>query len=287
VRYRAFIKLNDYAILSRPTMLEPLPPYKYLSAANRLAIFDAIAQAGGGAPNEAINGLLSNIKQLRIQLSNADTIISKLIFLMLIADSIDVISLINNKYQIHLDNDIELLDQSERDFETAMMREFAMAYYTHMNLDRNPEFFEQGGYIPGWLVRAIFKPNMTLNAIYPDHVNVVRMSRLDPVSFAKEQSNEQTPRKVLLSIRNIVGSALNQIASPNWSQYIAKFHDVNCKIILFNALNDNSDKLSKLDQLQNPYGLKSTPNKTGDGKWVCFDGPLADDKFLRCLVIEI
>lgn len=63
-RYRTFIKLNDYAILSRPAMLEPLPPYQYLSAANRLAIFDAITKAEGSAPIEAINGLLSNITRV-------------------------------------------------------------------------------------------------------------------------------------------------------------------------------------------------------------------------------
>lgn len=287
-RYKAFKKLTDYHSLAQPTEVEVYPPFHYLLKANRLVALEAINME----PAQSLNMLLGHITELRLQLKRADNLIGKMIFTVMLSDSLDVASVISHKENIDFKGEILPLTQRERDLASAIPREFAMGYGVYSQLDNNPEFFARNGwrsYTPSWLVRLFFKPNMTANDAFLFYSDIVRRSQLAQIEFTESDfgiTEESYPQ--LSSIRNSVGNILNGIAKPNFDKYITRLFDLNAKITIFNQTTNKAELPENLAYIQNPYyETGGTAYYSEDGKSICLTGPLADDKNQRCLRVKL
>ena len=294
-RYQTFMNMDDYASLVKPMMTEPHPPFAFLTKANTLVILKAINIGRTAQPKQGIKIIMSNILMLRQKLESADSLIGKMIYAAIISDLLDGLSLLNHQEHPILDGSLRLssISLAERDFNIVMSREFAMNYDLFVSLDKNPNFFARKtfieSYIPSWSTRTIYKPNMSINEQYWFYKKVIAHSRLEQVNFTPEVLNKKEfLTSKFSSIRNPVGSILNDISNPYYGQYIARLFDLNAKIAIFNQTVNKETLPSDLGYIQNPYYEKGgTAFYSDDGKSICLTGPLDDDKNQRCLRMKL
>lgn len=275
-RANKFFEFDEYTTLTTPSIKELVPPYQYVTAAERISVLNAISLYKNGNPEEAIDSLLGQFSKLRKSLGLQDNLIGKLVFLMKLSEIIDVAGVILSQEDMKIDM-IPRLSQPEKSFYMVVAREFAMSYYTLKRLDKHPEFFETGGDYPGWLVRIIFKPNMTINAEAPAYLRLEQLAQLSSSDFANIIESGTPVIPSTSKIRNYVGGVLITML-PNFDNYVARFKDFDAKLVLFNHKYSLGSTLIKPE---NPYYAGQT-FKEIDGN-ICFDGPLEDKKFLRCL----
>lgn len=281
-RYRTFIKFTEYTTLSKPSVYEATPRIEYLNYGNRLSILDSLLLAGQGNLEAAIDLLNSEIKSLRIHLLIADNLIYKLIVAAMIANNLDAMAYVSNRYNYYKKLDIPHLTSDELSMKEPALREFGMAYAIYTSLDGNPELFETGGNTPAWFVRAIYKPNKTINESIPSFEKLIELSSLSQQEFAqyKVPENPQIEREI--DFDNFVGSVLNGIAGPNFHEYVARLFDLNCKITLVNYIVENREK-----QLINPYYPQQQDAFKSSDNEICLTGPFEDTRRMRCINLAI
>lgn len=276
-----FFEFVEYETLSKPTLHELLPPYRYLAAAERIKVLEAISVYRDGDAEGAIDSLSLQFSKIRRSMELQDNLIGKLVLLAKLSEILDVMSviLINTDGKAKL---ISRLSQSEKSFYIIVAREFGMSYHMFKHLDKHPEFFDIGGNFPGWLTRILYKPNMTINSVEPIYSRLDRLAQLSPSDFAKQI---EAGDKVSLStskLRNYVGNVLVTISSPDYAGYVASFHDFDAKLSLFNQVHHL--KL-KPDNMKNPYYGDEKPSEV-EGN-LCFSGPLENKSSLRCLRVNM
>ena len=283
-RASRFFEFVEYQTLSKPTIHELLPPYKYIADAERIKVLEAISLYKLGDINSAIESLSLHFSKLRRSMALQDNLIGKLVFLMKLSEIIDVMSVIlsnsegETKFIPEL---IPALSRAEKSFHMVVAREFGMSYHTLKGLDKHPDFFEIGGNSPGWWTRIFYKPNMSINSIAPSYHKVEKLAELSAPDFTKqiELGHSKTPSTSKL--RNYVGGVLIAMSS-DYTEYVARFYDFDAKLALFNQV--HHQKLS-LEDMQNPYYGKEAPEDV-DGN-LCFTGPLEDNRSLRCLRVKV
>ena len=279
-RSSKFFEFAEYETLSKPTVHELFPPYQYIAAAERIKILEAISVYSKGNATRALESLSLQFSKLRKSMALQDNLIGKLVLLMKLSEVIDVMSVIlsNSKIEAKLIPD---LTQSEKSFHMIAAREFGMSYYTFKNLDKHPEFFEIGGDFPGWMTRTVYKPNMTINAIAPIYYKLEQLAQFPSVDFAKRIEANNSDRPSTSKLRNYVGSVLIAI-SPEYTEYVARFYDLDAKLAIFNQVHHLN---LSLDDMKNPYYGKEVPEVVNGN--LCFNGPLEDKRSLRCLRVKI
>ncbi len=279
-RSKRFFEFVEYKTLSKPTFHELYSPYRYIAAAERIKILEAISVYSKGDAKGAIESLSLQFSKLRRSMGLQDNLIGKLVLLMKLSEVIDVMSVIltNSEGEAELIPD---LTQSEKSFHMIAGREFGVSYYTFKNLDKHPEFFEMGGDFPGWLTRIVYKPNMTINSVAPIFYKLEQLAQLSSADFAKRIEASNSDTLSTSTLRNYVGSTLIAF-SPEYTEYVARFHDFDAKLALFNQVHHLN---LSLDNLKNPYYGKEVPEEVNGN--LCFDGPLEDKKALRCLRVKI
>ena len=277
-RSNKFLEFKEYKTLSKPTISEQLPPYQYIAAAERIKVLEAILTYKNGSPEQAIESLLLQFTRLRQSMALQDNLIGKLVFLMRLSEIIDISSVILFQENIKTET-IASLSKAEKSFNIVAAREFGMSYYTFKNLDRNPDFFEMGGNFPSWITRVIYKPNMSINAITPIYYRFERLAQLSPSDFADEVKNGTHSKPSTSQLRNYVGNVLVGVSSPNFDEYVSRFIDFDVKIAIFNQ------EYSSGNTLENLYYAGDVP-KEANGN-ICLNGPLEDERNLRCLKVKI
>lgn len=289
-RYHVFLKMDDYRSLSRPILLETFPAFHYLLKANRLVILSSIK-------TKQTSILINTIAALRQNLKRADNLIGKMIYSALISDNLDALFLIAHQEKSTLKDKIPSLLQSERDFGSAMPRELALSYDIGAGLEKDTDFFSSANMgvnisTPSWMVKPLFKPNMSLNHVGDFHKKVIARSQLTPIEFASavldDDKRLRTKPSYLSYIRNPIGFILNDVASPSFDQYIAKLFDLNAKVAIFNQTTNKVELPADLDYIQNPYyETGGTAYYSKDGRSICLTGPLENDKNQRCLRVKL
>ncbi len=277
-RLETLYKFTEYTTLTKPILTERFPPLRYISAAIRLKLLSAIKMYKLGNSKQAMLMLNTQLSQLRHVLARQDNLLGKIMFLMKLSETVEVMSVIRQASKIGVDK-IAPLSVAEKTLSNAFAREFALHYNTLELLDGNPEFFNQGGNLPAWVSRLIYKPNMTINAIAPFFTRLSRVSGLTHVQFVTEMRSADSVDLSASSIRNSAGNVLTSMAMPSFDNYVSRFLDFDAKLLLFNSLD------SGIETVSNPYYKHELPiiypNK------ICFNGPLEDDHFIRCLRTDV
>lgn len=283
-RYRTFIAMKDFAPLARPSLTEPYRPYSYLVKGNRLVMMDALEREAG----EGIRRLTDSVEKLRYQLGREDSVVGKAIYLLLLSEQLDVLSLMLHQSGYDHVPGVAPLTAWERDYTRPLAREFAMLHALHRSLDRSANFFSEEDPAPGWMVRAPFKPNMSSNAMLPIYLPSIERSRLEPAAYARSVATRKVPVVAESWIRNSTGTVLSGLASPDYEIYVAAAYDVTAKIGLFNqlvALKGESDDLSRFS---NPLSSSGEAVFWSEARTrLCLDGPLIDGRGFRCLAVSL
>jgi len=76
-----------------------------------------------------------------------------------------------------------------------------------------------------------------------------------------------------------MGTILVNIPSPDLVGYVARFADIDAKIAIFNHQH------SSIRSIQNPYYSDDKPTQVDEK--IYFNGPMEDERRLRCLRVKI
>jgi hypothetical protein len=163
-----------------------------------------------------------------------------------------------------------------------------MSYALMNNLNGNPEFIAEGGNLPAWIVKLVYKPNISINSILPRYQQAIDYARLSHKEFSTKIISGDKPEIETSRIRNFVGTILASIDGADYLNYVARVKDLDVKILLFNTLIAEPNVDAALGSLNNPYYEMPTPAfLTDDQRKICFDGPLPDNRNLRCLWVAL
>lgn len=289
-RYRTFMAMDGFQSLSKPSLHEPLPHFHYLLSGHRLVMLQAIRDAALDDPAKAVQLLTSTLASVRAQLARADTIVGKMAYLALMSENLDVLSVILAQHGYEMAPTLPPMSRSERDFGLAMAREFAMVYYLFQSMDRHPQFFDtlsENTWTPGWWVRMVFKPNMTINSVLPVYLQAIELSRLSPEDYP-EKVTDIVENEVNASwLRNPAGSILARTGGPRYERYVAEAFNIHGKLSLLNQIIALEGVPNDLQRLKNPL------SRTGHGVYwsdkgakLCLEGPSEDDRRFRCLLVR-
>lgn len=288
-RYQAFIELDDYRQMRTSTGLSMALSFvhEYLENANRLVILKAVHTARTGKGELAIKNLTENILLLRQKLKSADDFFGKVIYVGMISEAIDALSLLIYQEQFIIEESLPPISLAERDLSTVVANEFKPLYKAFYQ-PLIPTNIDQRSF-SSWK-KVLFKLNMTINDGFLVYKELGRRSKLDPIEFANVNFKKLgVPYYKLPLIRNYMGNRLNSIMIPFFFEdYIPPLFDLNAKIAIFNQTANKAELPIDLDTIQNPYyETGNTAYYSENGKSICLTGPFEDDDNLRCLRVKL
>jgi len=296
-RYREFLSYDDFRTLTKPSVYAPMLEYQYLEKGNRLNGFLILRKISEGQGQAAIDILYADISRQRRLLKKADTLITKMVAVSLLANDLDLLANLHAAGYIKNPPELARLTLDERSLYLPMMREFAIIVSLHSDLHRNPEFFEEGDSAPAWLMQVIFKPNMSINKAFPLYAAVHKLSLDAPADYAAGRASLEAfadaEAEGMLSIRNLAGDILTRVAMPDFTQYVSRMHDLDCKIKLLSIVlapgNDERlfDGFTGADHtgISNPYDADEAPYLNHETGKLCYSGPANDRNEVRCIRI--
>ncbi|MBD9413315.1 hypothetical protein IB234_01985 [Pseudomonas sp. PDM16] len=273
-RYDSLLALDDYRTLAQPSVDEPLANYSSLGRANLLRAAQAMALAEDGRGGEALALLQQDVRHLRGWLARADNLILKMMLVNLLGRDLNAVAALYRAGLVPLPAAESPLSEAERSLGAAMRREFVLVGSGMLTLVDNP----QSAGVAQWRLRLMYKPHMTVNDILPGYQRMATNSLLDTSAFVRTLG---TPARSQPSFwrrtRNPVGTILGSVAVPDFNNYLARLHDLEAKLTLFNALGQG------VPEADNPYrpGERAEWDETLQA--YCFSGPLVDKHHLRCL----
>ncbi len=280
-RYLTLLNMPSMRSMTKPHFNEYIPKYQLLIRANRLVSLRSIHELHSDASSKiAINRLYELIELQRNYIEHADTLIGKVVSFVLLDETIEVLSLLSRKFELG-EKPIEFLSKKQLSLEKAMSREFALARnYMLVTAEGN-----KWRWVPAWAERITIKANISSNASAPIYRAVINLSESPQTEF--ENLSELSESVETSWVRNYFGTFLTQIGMPNFQNYVARGFDLNAKIALFNGTLGNEITAESLSGIQNPYYKnEDQPAKIdSENKRACFDGPLEDPKYARCLTL--
>ena len=292
-RYKSFKQFDHFRIMLRPSIYAGFPPYHYLSDANKLQLMQAIHLAKRDNLAGALHLLFDELAFARKQMALQDNMIGKLIFLNMASTSLDVIAALQIEYGFqNTDDELPALSVEERHHYQTFAREFA-TFYSVPIIENN---FEEGDFAT-ILLKLFYKRNRTINQAHLYYKKYAKASLLDTDSFVEFLGND-TQDIDSDWLLNPVGTYLLKQSQINLSAYIARMHDFNAKMAIYNALL-RAEKAGKaldfshaiinedvFENFVNPYGEEyGNPYLSASSKMLCVGGPFDEEKNLRCLRI--
>ena len=158
-----------------------------------------------------------------------------------------------------------------------MQREFALVGSGLLSLVNSPQTVAELGGLRRQL-QWLYKPYMTVNDSLPDYQRVATNSRLDTRAFVRTlRAPVRREMSLWRRVRNPIGAVLYGVAMPDFNKYLARLHDLDAKLALFNSLGQ------AVPETDNPYRPGQRAKWDEKRQAYCFSGPLVDRQYLRCL----
>ncbi|MFP6863661.1 hypothetical protein [Pseudomonas sp.] len=276
-RYQQLLMLDAPHTLAQLGLEEPIPNYAAVLWGNRLCSLQALQLAEDGQGEDALALLQEDVRLLRAWLSNADNLIMKMATVTLIAQNLDALAVLYQGGLIPQPDIQQPLSREERSLLRAMQREFAMVA-TGLTELRYQASLEQELGVSAWRLQWVYKPQMSINDSLPAYARLASESLLDAEAFVGVLS-EPAPSVVSTwrRVRNPVGQILVGVAIPDFRPYLARLHDLDAKLVLFNRLGRSAQVGG------NPYQPDEPSVWDEKRQLMCFNGPLPDAKQVRCL----
>ena len=280
-RHETFLKLGGFTTMTKPHLFEPFANFVFLVKGNRLVSLNAIENAKKCCPEDAMNQLYAHIELLKKHIKETDTLIGQMIAYVLLNETIDVLSLLIEKYDL-AGRPIELLTSEELGLDRVMDRELAFG----SSILQPNVFQESYKPLPKWMIKTVFKPNMITNASAVSYLSVKEISMLPQVDFIDAIEGQVNDKFKVSDVRNLLGYYLNKISTNNnFNRYIARGFDLNSKITLFNGMLGKPLNDDVLSGIANPYYREDyDADYDAQISRVCFGGPYEIVGFARCLV---
>ena len=220
----------------------PIPDLTNLMDIHRLHGLKIVLRFLEGKHVEAIQRINMDIEFTRRLMTQADTMIVKMVALsMLKYDLYLYATLMNTRENVdyYLFNEIPMLTQEEQSFEKAVKYEFLMNAKLIDEINRYPQTYFGDFSFPDWLPFPLFRKNHSTNMVYNAFRHVLDESNQSAneyyISNVNNPGNNEDIRPDWLSyVYNPIGSILFSVSVPDFNKYITRMHDMDCLIILIN-----------------------------------------------------
>lgn len=229
-RYTTFMAYERYVTLTEPNINEVTPSFQYILKANRLVLGDLLIS---DSPHR-FHRLVVNIEQIRKRLSDADTVISKMVYLNMLEESLNVMALMVSSHTMNRFIQITPLTKQERSLARPIAREFHLLFNSYQyEIDTTRIFSSTADEVsnPKWIGTMLYKPNITINALFPVYKKKAENSELTAIEF---RDREELTVQDKSWVRNPIGTILNDIAMPNYDEYSHQFFEVDNQIMAIN-----------------------------------------------------
>lgn len=133
--YNKFIAFRSYATLSRPKLNAPRGQFAILRVGSLLRTMDILRYARQEDPRAAARALISDIRNLRNMLAQADTLRLKSHLAFFINRNLEALKFLKDRYALRQVQRIAPITRSEAGFELIVAREFSENYHTVYNQD--------------------------------------------------------------------------------------------------------------------------------------------------------
>jgi hypothetical protein len=290
-RYRQFLRLDDYATLTDPSLFEPSLPLRLLQDGNRLLALQAmqVARAGDGAA--ALELLEDDIARLRRQLPAADQLVLKIVLTNLLSHDLDRLARLYRRGLIPPPARQAPLTEQERSLHLPFLREFGAGAALFGGMSEQSLGELVGNDLLSPLAASLaYKPQMTINAALLPFRELSARSRLSPAEFRQALQSSGPPAEPPMRLRNYVGSVLLAIATPDFDRYVGRLHDLDAQLKLLGLLPTlpadtapSDAQLAALPEAGNPYQPDQPPFWNARTGQLCYTGPLPEHKGSRCL----
>lgn len=289
-RYRLWLELAPARSQALPGASEPLPNHRLLMVANRLLGLQALQLIEQGNPRAALELLQQDIVRLRRQLAEADTLIGKIIVASMLSADLERIALWHARGLLPDPAPIAGLSESERSLLMPMQHEFSGIARLFGNLRQLG--LEEHGALP---LLLFYKPQRSINQALPSYQYPAELSQLPPDRLAQVLAEREPmePVSPWSQPNNPIGQILLNIATPAFENYAGRVQDLDARIRLFNLLGQLPDEesellaaLTTLPGADNPYYPGQPPRWDATTGTLCFDGPLPDERGVRCLPLR-
>ncbi len=278
-RLEKFLSFKTYQTITQNTIIEPKPPYKLTTNASRLILIHNIKLASLGMIDQAEVNILEHIKKLRTALLATDDLIGKMVFLSQLAESIDVLAVLHNKYNAMKPFYIDELTGEELSLESALKNEFRGIYHLYQSQNNSKNFWSTSIKLPTFVNHLAFKPNMTINYLSEDMENLIDRSKLLPF-----QNNTETSTPTF-SIFNVAGASLYLLSRNVFDEYLPRTRSINIKIALLNSVFSDKNLQGNTVELINPfYGTQEKAEYRLNK--ICLKGPIEDKRGFNCLQLN-
>lgn len=276
-RYQQLLALPAPQTLAQVSLNEPIANYAVVLWGNRLRALQVLQLAEEGKADEALATLEEDVRVLRGWLADADNLIMKVATVSLLAQNLDALAALYQAGLIAQPALLQPLSGDERSLLRPMQREFAMVATGFTELIQQGHLEQEFG-VSAWRLQWMYKPQMSINDSWSAYARVASQSLLSAEAFGATLSEPAPPvTSTWRRLRNPVGGILVAVALPDFRRYLARLHDLDAKIVLFN-------RLGRPEQaLVNPYQPNEQPVWDEKHQLMCFNGPLPDAKKVRCL----
>lgn len=287
-RYREVLALGDFRSQAMSGPAEPLPAYFVAVEGNRLQGLEALLLALQGNAAVARQLLEDDIRQLRGQLAQADNLIGKMIWINLLSADLDLLARLRAEGLVAILQPLPQLSLAERDMQKPLQREFANKSLGFSMLESQARM--QDNY-PALQLALFFKPRQSINLVFAQDRPLLELAQRDAATFAEQvaQGPLWKPLRIWQRPNNPMGVILANVSSPDMRPYLARVHDLDAQLRLFNLLarlpaGQSPDQawLSAQYDAQNPYLPGRLPNWSAQTGRLCYVGPLGEAS-RRCI----
>ncbi|MEK1905012.1 MAG: hypothetical protein AAAB13_04470 [Pseudomonas sp.] len=286
-RYRQLLQLQDYRSFGQVDWPDVTRPLSALQRGNLLLGLQAFTLAHTGQGGEALELLQQDLRQLRGWLAAADSLVLKMLLTQMLADDLQTISGLHQIGLLPQPEAQPLLSAQERSMRLPVLREFSLISIGLLKLTDEPAV---SGKLGGKLaMRVLYRPQMSVNSQMPVFRQLVTESELNAATF-RQALEQPMAARVARRWRNPVGTVLGDVAVPDYRKYVARLHDLDARLRLFNLLRGlpadfqpSTRSLGALTEADNPYQAGDPPYWDSAEHSICYQGPLPDDRQLRCL----
>jgi len=244
-RYRGLANFPEFQLDLLPHVEMPLPRFNAVLSTHRLVLGVQIVGYLQGE-DEKLSAVLQDLQFLRRLLGQADNVLTKMVATAMMADALHAYAAMMDRKGSNIERFPVLapLSTAELSPERSLMGEFRFVASALSGFQGEPADYEVLGKdlgLPPWLgataLRALFKPNRTLNRDFPCWQAALAMTRRPAAELMAQGGARDTPAckpDWYEWILNPIGMVLSSISGPDFRRYAGRLHDLDGLITLVN-----------------------------------------------------
>jgi hypothetical protein len=239
-RYRELQNYPYYLNTLAIDVRSPVPDYSTLMTLNRLNGAGIALRYITSPSAETLDELDNDMLFLRRLISQADTLIVKMVALSMLKHDLYLYASLIDTHpgEFYLFDEISVLTENEKSLEKPVKYEFRMNSNLVYEIKKYPELITGQLAVPAWLPFPLFRANHSINMIHRTLSYNLDKSRLPPDKYYQQYSPEDEIRKLkpgwLSYVYNPIGCILFTLSIPDFSKYITRIHDMNGLIHMVN-----------------------------------------------------